>query len=140
MAKYARDCLLTVQQLLPALAEDLGPDTLTLGLRIGLHSGPVTAGVLRGDKARFELFGDTVNTTSRMESTGEKDRIHLSEQTAALLSAQGRGHWLIARDEVVAAKGKGELKTFWLDTARAYDGESYGRPTLPPDEGSEARI
>lgn len=37
-------------------------DTSTLGMRFGLHSGPVTAGVLRGERARFQLFGDTVNT------------------------------------------------------------------------------
>jgi len=53
-------------------------------MRFGLHSGPVTAGVLRGEKCRFQLFGDTVNTCARLESTGMKNMIQLSEDTANL--------------------------------------------------------
>lgn len=55
MAKFARDCMLRVNSMLPTLAGTLGPDTLDLGFRVGLHSGKVTAGVLRGDKARFQV-------------------------------------------------------------------------------------
>ena len=79
----------------------LGPDTGELLMRFGLNSGPVTAGVLRGEKCRFQLFGDTVNTASRMESNGVKGRIHVSESTAKLLPVK----WLSMRQDKVVAKG-----------------------------------
>jgi class 3 adenylate cyclase len=62
MVKFARDCLNGMGKYTSLLESKLGPDTTELALRVGLHSGPVTAGVLRGEKARFQLFGDTVNT------------------------------------------------------------------------------
>lgn len=82
--------------------------------RIGLNSGPVTAGVLRGERARFQLFGDTVNTASRIETTGQRDRVHVSEQTAKFLKAAGHGDWVVPRDDAVQAKGKGLINTYWL--------------------------
>jgi class 3 adenylate cyclase len=80
-----------------------------------LNSGPVVAGVLRGEKARFQLFGDTMNTASRMESTGVPGKIQVSEQTANLITEAGKGHWLKKRDEKVAAKGKGELVSAFIE-------------------------
>jgi len=62
MARFATNCLTKMNSLLHSLEVELGPDTAELGMRFGLHSGPVTAGVLRGERARFQLFGDTVNT------------------------------------------------------------------------------
>lgn len=53
-----------MNEIVRQLEISLGPDTGDLCMRIGIHSGPVTAGVLRGDKARFQLFGDTMNTVS----------------------------------------------------------------------------
>ena len=55
MARFARDCVSRFIPLLDVLGRELGPDTVELGVRIGLHSGPVTAGVLRGDRARFQV-------------------------------------------------------------------------------------
>jgi class 3 adenylate cyclase len=58
MARFAHECCQKVVIVLQRLEVELGPETAELGIRIGLHSGPVTAGVLRGDRARFQLFGD----------------------------------------------------------------------------------
>jgi class 3 adenylate cyclase len=57
MARFASDCMNAMPGLLAKLSTELGPDTSELQVRIGLNSGPVTAGVLRGEKARFQLFG-----------------------------------------------------------------------------------
>ena len=74
----------------------------------------VTAGVLKGDKARFQLFGDTVNTCARIEAAGQGGRIHLSQSTADALRIRGKGHWLEKRTDMVEAKGKGRLQTWFL--------------------------
>jgi hypothetical protein len=114
MVKFARHCMYQLQHVVQALDRQLGPGTAELAMRFGIHSGPVTAGVLRGEKSRFQLFGDTVNTAARMETTGAPNKIHLSQQTADLLVAAGKSRWVKAREELVTAKGKGQLQTYWL--------------------------
>ena len=56
MVKFARDCMYKFNQVKHELADSLGEDTSELEMRIGLHSGPTTGGVLRGEKGRFQLF------------------------------------------------------------------------------------
>lgn len=73
------------------------------------------AGVLRGDKSRFQLFGDTMNCASRMESTGATNEVHMSADTADLIAQAGKENWLLRREDLVSAKGKGMLQTYWLD-------------------------
>lgn len=70
--------------------------------------------MLRGDRARFQLFGDTMNLASRMESTGQPGRIQVSTETAEILKASGRERWVTPRENRVDIKGKGELQTYWL--------------------------
>lgn len=59
MTRFARDCKVKMSEVTRKLELTLGPGTQDLQMRFGLHSGPVTAGVLRGEKSRFQLFGDT---------------------------------------------------------------------------------
>ena len=107
--------------------------------RIGLHSGPVTAGVLRGNRARFQLFGDTVNTAARVESTGERHSIHLSQKTANLIKDAGKDNWIIPRKETVVAKGKGKMNTYWLVLDPGKKESSFRVDMVPKEEISYER-
>uniref|UniRef100_A0A673VQ68 adenylate cyclase n=1 Tax=Suricata suricatta TaxID=37032 RepID=A0A673VQ68_SURSU len=86
-------------------------------LRVGINHGPVIAGVIGARKPQYDIWGNTVNVASRMESTGELGKIQVTEETSTIL--QGLGYSCECRG-LINVKGKGELRTYFVctDTAK----------------------
>ncbi|MBZ0195625.1 MAG: tetratricopeptide repeat protein, partial [Deltaproteobacteria bacterium] len=121
-----------LQALLLTMDPKLGDTTWTkdvgeIRVRIGLHTGAVVAGVVGEERLQYDIWGDTVNVASRMESTSTPGKVHVSQSVAEALQryatqVQNNAHdvaslispRLVGRDSV-QVKGKGTMKTYWLE-------------------------
>ena len=106
-AMRAADMALEMLEAVEAFNRETGAD---LSIRIGLHSGSAVAGVIGTKKFAYDIWGDTVNIASRMESHGEPGRVHISEETAEHLKYD----YIIDPRGAITVKGKGAMKTFFL--------------------------
>ncbi|XP_073330521.1 adenylate cyclase type 4-like [Pagrus major] len=82
-------------------------------LRIGVNHGPVIAGVIGAHKPQYDIWGNSVNVASRMDSTGVLDKIQVTEETAQMVESVG---YSVTLRGVVNVKGKGELTTYFVNT------------------------
>uniref|UniRef100_A0A673Z7L2 Adenylate cyclase type 2 n=1 Tax=Salmo trutta TaxID=8032 RepID=A0A673Z7L2_SALTR len=82
-------------------------------LRVGINHGPVIAGVIGAQKPQYDIWGNSVNVASRMESTGVLGKIQVTEETSRILATLG---YMCSCRGIINVKGKGELKTFFVHT------------------------
>ncbi|KAM5158259.1 adenylate cyclase type 2 [Mantella aurantiaca] len=95
-------------------------------LRVGINHGPVIAGVIGAQKPQYDIWGNTVNVASRMDSTGILGKIQVTEETSNVLIALG---YICTCRGIINVKGKGELKTYFVHTDMAKS-LSQGNVTL----------
>ena len=110
-ADHAEVAVAAARKMLAVFDEVVARHDFALGLRIGLHSGPLVGGVIGTRKFSYDVWGDTVNVASRMESSGVAGRIQLSEATRALLPADP----LLEPRGLVELKGHSPIEAYLVE-------------------------
>jgi adenylate cyclase len=106
MAEFAKEVM--------RLSESFNFEDRAIELRIGIHSGPAVAGVIGLNRYSYDLWGDSVNIASRLESTGMPGKIQVSESFVSELSNQSKGGFITSYRGETEMKGKGTMKTYTL--------------------------
>jgi len=111
VAQFAMEAVQVAREILIDLDD---PSKGYVEIRAGFHSGSILASVVGSRLPKYTVFGDTVNTASRMESTSKPGKVHCSERSAKLLQSQAPEIVTRCRGEITV-KGKGEMITYWVD-------------------------
>lgn len=87
------------------------------GLRCGINSGPVVAGIVGRMKFNFDIFGDTVNVAARMEHLGDPGKAHITEHTYNLIISARKESYIFENRDPIFVKGKGMMNTYFVSLA-----------------------
>ncbi len=111
MTNHAANCISAAQMMLSYLEERNKSHEIRWRMRVGIHSGTAVAGVVGKKKFAYDLFGDTINTASRIESAGEAGKINISSSTYELV----KDDFICIPRGKIFAKGKGNLEMYFIN-------------------------